>query len=1492
MTDLSKISLVSDTISSPKKRSALPMGIAIIGMGCRFPGGANTPAEFWRVLHEGVDTITGIPPSRWDASRESFTPIPHHGGFLHGVDQFDAPFFRISPREAEALDPQQRLLLEASWEALEDAGINPQSLRGSETGVFVGIFSNDYQRLQHQQTAQDEQHLYLNTGTSAATASGRISYFLGLQGPAMSVDTASSSSLVAFHLACQSLSNGECELALTSGVNLILSPDMSLAFAKAGMLSPDGRSKGFDASANGYVRGEGCGVVVLKRLSDAIRDDDHVLAVVRGSAINQDGASSGLTVPNGSSQEAVIRKALSSAGLEAQDVTYIEAHGSGTPVGDPIEGQALQAVYGEGRTTPWVIGSVKTNIGHLEAAAGIAGIIKATLALHHAHIPPHLHFSKLHPKLAGLQAIIPTDGMRWPVNGDAPRRAGVSSFGFSGTNAHVILEEAASPPPSPPNPSGGEKEEKALSARPYQLLTLSGKDEEALFELAERYDAYLSAHPDVKLADLCYTNNMGRAHFEHRLAAVAESTAELREQLSAFVAGDTPVGLVSGSSTSSMSSRPRIAFLFTGGGAQYVGMGRDLYETEPLFRQTVTYCDQILRPYLEKPLLEVLYPSDESTNTEEIHEMGYMQPALFVIEYALAKLWQSWGIQPDIVMGHSAGEYVAACLAGVFSLEDGLKLITKRGQLMQSTAEGQMVALKASEDALLDVVRPFADDVSIGVINGPESIVISGKRKGIEAVLQRIPHIKATKLKITCASHSPLMQPVLAEFEQATKEVTFHPPQIPVVSNVMGEIADERIITSAYWCRHLRETVRFADGMETLHQQEVDVFVEVGPKPTLLGIARNSYQGQDGVSDRQEKLWLPSLRANYSDWLSLQQSLAELYVRSVPIDWSSFAPATHEGRKRLNLPTYPFQRQRYWGVSAPQAYRKSQQNGHHTSNHYLESQERGHSSPQKANRTSTRVRVSLLEQLTQSNNGTRREVVADYVQKQVRQVLGLRKNVAFDRPLRELGIDSLMGTDLSQRFSKDLQVMIPGGRLLSGSSNINSLTDILLDKIALAPPQHIIIEDGSEEADASPAEVRESDGPTADEADFNDVAAQVPQIHATVTEQVGRKLRIPSAEGTSGDGEQRWVYDFASCNYLGLDLHPEVMDAILPAIKKWGVHPSWTRAVASPDIYNELERELADLVGAPSVLVFPAITLLHAGVLPVLTGYDGVIFKDIAAHRSVHEGCLLAQANGATFIDFKHNDVADLEEKLAQYPYEKTKIIAIDGVYSMSGAYPPLPEFARLAKKYNAWVYMDDAHGIGIIGENPTPEMPYGSKGNGIVRHFDLDYARDRLIYVSGLSKSYSSFGAFITCIDEEMKNRFKTASTFIFSGPSPVASLASAIAGLKLNRREGDEWRKQVYKLTYKLVTEAKAMGFEVINDNFFPIVGVIIGKTNDVVEACKILWEYGILITPALFPIVPIDKGRLRFSITAANTEEEIDRALEALQAVLQMQQRENTS
>lgn len=1730
--------------------------MAVIGLACRLPGGVNTPEAFWSLLANGRTAIREVSQTSRQWAWPDAPEIPPYAALLDQVDQFDAPFFHISPKEATALDPQQRLLLETSWEALEQAGINPASLRGSDTGVFVGIFSNDYQLLQIKQN--DAPHLYGSTGTSAATASGRLSYFLGLQGPAISVDTASSSSLVAFHLACQSLWNGECQMALASGVNLILAPDLTVAFSQAGMLSPDGRSTGFDAAANGYVRGEGCGVVVLKRLSAARRDGDNILAIVRGTAINQDGASQGLTVPNGPSQEAVIRKALAAADVQPGEVSYVEAHGSGTQVGDPIEGRALQAVYGEGREAPWFLGSVKSNIGHLEAAAGIAGVIKTVLALQHRYIPAHLRYTQLNPQLTDLQAVIPTEGQAWQAENGAPRRAGVSSFGFSGTNAHAILEEAPH----------DERSAAALSpeAAAYHLIPLSARSPQSLRTLAESYVQYLAAHPEARLADISHTVIRGRADFECRLAAVAESTADLASQWRAFLADESAPGLVSGNA--SASPRPKVAFLFTGLGSQYVDMGRELFAAYPVFREALVACDEILRPWLERPLLEVMYPSPGAFSP--IDEMRYMQPALFAVEYALAKLWQSWGIEPDVLLGHSFGEYVAACIAGVFSLEDGLKLIARRGELMDGTAAGEMFALEADEAEVAAVVADFADAASVGVVNGARNTVVSGAAEAIQAILARLPHVKATRLNVTRASHSPLMDPIMEQFAAAAAQVAFATPKIPLVSNRLGAIADERIACAEYWSRHLRDTVRFGDGVEVLHQQGAQIFVEIGAKPILLSVSRNHLSAlarRPGSSVDEESLatlsWLPSLRPNFPDQRTMLESLAELYARGLTVVEAEIARGEH---RRLVLPTYPFQRQRYWlaaaarqataaahrGTSGPSSvsssprakqklavandpairfgfdlsqslfpylgqhrifgrallsagvyfefaltsgrdilnsprlclenvtlqqplllpedpaalrtiqvvlspdetgaitfqtlsvaessaggawishasgrlrafeatepeqllnlpkdhvdiaalrqrcpeelavedyyarvgawqisYRQVEDgNGDGLDYQVLKSLSLGagaaigevhlpvalHTEAEgfavhpllieggiqvaqatfasaSLNQNETylpvgldRLRlfrpvisdvwayarleaetpaliksevllldeaglvahlegltfqrttrqallrpavtqapssgpaapVKMMEQLAQASGPQRQALLQEYVQDQVRRVLGLRptESLSNDSSLKDLGLDSLMSANLRSSFERDLKVMLPMDRLLQSDSTVPNLTRLLLEKIAPATTATT-----ARTESAAPAVHTHDKTPATD--DFNDAAADIPQIHAVVTAQEGRKVKV----------DDRWVFDFASCNYLGLDLHPEVMESIMPAIQKWGVHPSWTRAVASPGIYEELEQALADLMGVYSTLVFPAVTLLHAGVIPILAGSDGVIFKDISAHRSIDEASRLAQTEGAEVVVFKHNDPRDLEQRLAQYPLERTKLIVIDGVYSMSGVYPPLPEFARLAKQYNATVYMDDAHGMGVIGERPSATKPYGYKGNGIVNHFGLDYEADRLVYVAGLSKSYSSFGAFITCTDEATKNRFRSASTFIFSGPSPTASLASALAGIHLNQREGETWRDQIYFLTHRLITGAKAMGYEVINDNYFPIVCVVIGKTREVIEACQILWEYGILITPALYPIVPKEKGLLRFSITAANTEEEIDRSLAALAAV----------
>ncbi len=850
--------------------------IAIIGMGCRFPGGADNPALFWQLLHNGVDATTDFPAERWDIEHyyDADPDKPgkiytRRGAFLQNIEQFSPDFFRISPREAESLDPQQRLLLEVCWEALENAGQVPQ--QGSQTGVFVGIGQNDYAQLKLYANAPEQIDTYDGTGNGFCFASGRLSYVLGLQGPSMIVDTACSASLVAIHLACQSLRTGDSDLALAGGVQLILSPEVSIFLSKAKALSPDGRCKTFDAAADGYGRGEGCGMIVLKRLSDAMADGDNILALIRGSMVNHDGASSGLTVPNGQAQRALIQQALKNAQVEPADISYVEAHGTGTVLGDPVELKALGAVLGEGRTHPLMIGTVKTNIGHLEAAAGVAGLIKVVLSLQHEEIPPHLHFKQPSPHIPWneLPVEVPIVPTRWISLG---RLAGVSSFGMSGTNAHIVLEEAPKI----------DQSSKKFVERPLHLLTLSAQTEKALKQLAARYAKHAY---EAGIGDICFTTHVGRTHHAYRLSLVVDSVSQMQEKLSAFVSGEEISGQV----------QPKIAFLFTGQGSQYVAMGRVLYETQPTFRRTLDHCADILRPYLEKPLLSVI-------NDQLINETAYTQPALFALEYALAKLWQSWGIQPSIVMGHSVGEYVAACLAGVFSLEEGLKLIAARGRLMQTLCEkGDMVVLSVDEQKAAQIIQPYVPEVSIAAVNGPENVVISGKHEAIEAIIANLKDEIKTKLPVSHAFHSPLMEPMLAEFERVTAEVTYTMPQIPLCSNVTGQLATDEIATPAYWCRHVRQPVRFAASMETLYQQGCDVFVEIGPKPSLLGMGRMCLA---------KGTWLASLRQGQNDWQSLLESLGALYRRGMPIDWLSFDQ--DYPRRRVQLPTYPFQRQRYW----------------------------------------------------------------------------------------------------------------------------------------------------------------------------------------------------------------------------------------------------------------------------------------------------------------------------------------------------------------------------------------------------------------------------------------------------------------------------------------------------------------------------------------------------------------------------------------------------
>ncbi|MCI0578304.1 MAG: type I polyketide synthase, partial [Chloroflexi bacterium] len=785
--------------------------IAVIGLGCRFPGGAHSPALYWQLLKDGTDGITPVPKDRWaidafyDAELE--TPgkmVTRYGGFLPAVDHFDADFFGISPREAVSIDPQQRLLLEVSWEALEDAGQAPDKLNGSQTGVFMGVSTNDYSQLSIATGNLAQIDAYYGTGNAVSVIPGRLSYLLGLQGPSMAIDTACSSSLVAVHLACQSLRREECRLALAGGVNLILTPEVTISFSKARMMAPDGRCKTFAAAADGYVRGEGCGVVVLKRLSAAMADNDRILAVIRGSAVNQDGRSAGLTAPNGPAQQAVIRQALAAAGVAPHEISYVETHGTGTPLGDPIEVQALAEVLGQGRPAgqPVTIASVKTNIGHLEAAAGMASLIKAILALQYGEIPPHLHFHEPSPHIdwQTLPVRVPTSHGPWPA-GAGQRLAGVSAFGFMGTNAHVVVGEAPSPAPIA-----------ALVAdvvdRPAHLLVLSAASEAALVEQAGRYADYLAAHPAEALADVCYSANSGRARLAHRLAIVAASNSQLHEQLALYAAGEKTAGIVGERPV--FAGKEEIAFLFTGQGAQYAGMGRELYATSPTFRTALDECAALLAAELETPLLEVLF----GQRGELLDETVYTQPALFALEYALAQLWRSWGVTPDLVLGHSVGEYVAAVVAGVFSLADGLKLITARSRLMQGLAEwGEMAAVWAGEAQVTPHLAAYAGRLAIAAVNGPQSVVISGAREAITAVRAVLEQegLRSQPLAVSHAFHSPLMEPMLAAFAQVAAQVAYHSPAVAFVSNLTGRLVrGEEASQAEYWVRHVRQPVRFA----------------------------------------------------------------------------------------------------------------------------------------------------------------------------------------------------------------------------------------------------------------------------------------------------------------------------------------------------------------------------------------------------------------------------------------------------------------------------------------------------------------------------------------------------------------------------------------------------------------------------------------------------------------------------------------------------------
>ncbi|WP_007027083.1 type I polyketide synthase, partial [Saccharomonospora iraqiensis] len=832
--------------------------IAIVAMACRFPGGADTPERLWDLLRAGGDAIGAFPTDRgWDTSvlhGENGLSHTREGGFLHDVPEFDADLFGISPREALAMDPQQRLLLETSWEAFERAGLDPRSLRGSSTGVFVGTNGQDYASLLLD--APHDVGGHIGTGNAASVVSGRLSYSFGLEGPAVTVDTACSSSLVALHWAVQALRSGECDLALTGGVTVMSTPGAFIEFSRQGGLAADGRCKAFSAEADGTGWGEGVGVLAVERLSDAQRNGHPVLAVVPGSAVNSDGASNGLTAPNGPSQQRVIRAALTSAGLEPSDVDAVEAHGTGTVLGDPIEAEALRAAYGRDRERPLWLGSIKSNIGHTQAAAGVAGVIKMVLALRNGVLPRTLHAAEASPHVAwdsGPVRLL-TDAVEWD-GGDRPLRAGVSSFGFSGTNAHVVVEQA------PP------EDERAGSAFDGPVpWVLSGATAEALRAQAERLRS-VDAEPAAVGAALA----LGRADLDHRAVVAGSTVDELRAAL------ERATGVVAGSGST--------AFLFSGQGAQRAGMGLGLAAAFPAFAEA---WDEVLAHFPD-PVRDVLTSGDGRIDRTE-----FTQPGLFAVEVALARLFASWGVTPDVVAGHSVGEIAAAHVAGVLSLADACRMVVARGALMGALPEGgAMAAIAVGEDEL-----DLPDGIDLAAVNGPRSVVISGPAEPVLAAADgyAAQGHRTKRLTVSHAFHSSLMDPVLDEFRAVVADLTFAKPDIAAVSAVTGGPAEDVWTDPGHWVRQVREPVRFGAAVLAVDARR---FLEIGPDSVLLPMAE---------SVRDEAVFIAAQRAGSDEAHAIVSALGALHTHGVEVDWSVF----FAGVRPATLPTYAFQRRRYW----------------------------------------------------------------------------------------------------------------------------------------------------------------------------------------------------------------------------------------------------------------------------------------------------------------------------------------------------------------------------------------------------------------------------------------------------------------------------------------------------------------------------------------------------------------------------------------------------
>ncbi|WP_125560699.1 type I polyketide synthase [Pseudoalteromonas rubra] len=1478
------IELLSQQLSGPTPVAAATQtshsqsdngAIAIIGMACRFPQ-ANDLSEFWQLLCSQRDAITQVSPDRWPdmsmVKTKSGYSVPLLGGFLDQVDGFEPQIFGISHREASKMDPQHRLLLENSWQALEHAGIAPKSIAGSKTGVFVSSGPQEYWQLQSQNLAELDIHSC--TGGSQAVAANRISYCLNLTGPSLTIDTACSGSLVAVHQACESLRRGESTMALAGGVNLMLKPDLTVAFTEAQMLSPRGRCATFDQHADGYVRGEGCGIVVLKRLTDALRDGDPILAQIAGSAVGHDGKSNGLTAPNPQAQHQVIEQALTNSGLCASQVGLIEAHGTGTPLGDPIEAKVLANIYNSRQTPTRWLSSVKANIGHLESAAGIAGLIKAVMCVQHGKVPGQLHCATPTERIDWEHAelTIPSHTQAWSEAHNNPRTAAVSSFGFGGTIAHLLVTQAP------------DDHRECTAPETPQLLQLSARTPASVSAQANAIRHFIDQNPDITLPDICHTLSGARDTFEHRFSTVVDSMQALSQALSDL---EQSVHSVTQPVTSDSN---KVVFCFSGQGSQFTAMGKTLLN-QPVFKKTFAQCNRLFAQHAqcELSLVELLH---EDTDPTLLRNTAIQQPLIFALQASLDSLWKAQGVAPDLVLGHSLGEIAAMYSAQSLSLSDAMQLAIKRGHLMaQAPTEGAMLACLGEESALTKLTHTLNEHLWLAADNAPGNRVFAGPRAQLEALKQSLPMtVEGSWLPVSGAFHTPMMADAAAQLQQFAEQFEFAKPAIPVISSVTSEVLTQRP-DGAYLARQMREPVQFKRAVERALAHQGKLFIELGPGRTLLNFALKTAQ-----INSQSIHGFPSIVKRQDAYSAQLVSLGKLWQLGYPV---TTTPHSHSTGKRINMPSYQFDRDSYW--NQPETAEPVAQTRPATPPAGQES------SLMQAALSLFQSQSAVLQSLAGQPQSTTHAMTATQVQAQAASsqntaitqpapaaqvsresshatLVSLLASIAGcapsdihdnDKLHSQLGLDSLMvkqltkqlkqtWPELSQFKAEQLEqdpsvaelVAIVDAQLNPHPTQVTaSLPNAAMSWQAQAPAQ-------AEATEESHTVVPETDFEQSEE--YQTHIARLNMINAIGENPYGRIHQgLNSGRATLNDVD---VLNFASFNYSGLSNHPEVIAATQAAVAHYGTSPSATPLLfGETPLHHELESEIADYLGCEASVVFASGHSTSVAVIGHIMDKQDLVIHDQWIHDCAVRGAMLS---GAQRRSFGHDDWAELDKILSKIrKYYRRVLIVIEGVYSQDGDIGNLPEFIRIKKQHNCMLMIDEAHSIGVLGKT----------GAGAGEYYDV-VRSDVDIWMGTLSKGLGSCGGYIAASKNFIQFLKYTTPLLIFSTGITPANAAAALEAIRVLRREPERLEKLKSNAAWFLA-RAQELGFDCGPTTHSPIIPIIVGEWEVAMLLSARLREKHINVMPIGYPAVEKHRCRLRFFMNVEHTREELEFALQSL-------------